>query len=173
MGAMPDRSDPQPPPRGRGLLALGAIGLLAALTALFNAAGPERGSTAYRVDEAGKAQVVVARDRSGHYVAEGAINGVPVTFLIDTGATDVAISESMALELGLKLGPQITVMTAAGPVPARMTRLDEVSVGQLSLTNVRGTVTRSPMGEVLLGMSFLRHFRLTQQGDELLIESGS
>ncbi len=173
MGDKQEFPDPQAPPRGRGLLMLGAIGLLAGLTALFSAAGPDRGSTAYRVDEAGNAQVVVARDRSGHYVAEGAINGIPVTFLVDTGATDVAISEALARELGLELGPQITVMTAAGPVPARMTRFDEVSVGPLRISNVRGTVTRSAMDEVLLGMSFLRHFRLTQQGNELLIETGS
>lgn len=157
--------------RGRWLPWVGALGLLVALTALFSTSSPDRGSTAYRIDEAGRGQVVLERGRSGHYVAEGQINGAAVAFLVDTGATDVALSESMARQLGLEFGPEVTVMTAAGPVRAWMTRLDRVSIGALSLENVRGTITRGPLNEVLLGMSFLRHFRLTQQGNELLIES--
>lgn len=158
--------------RGRGFLWLGAIALLAGLTALFNAVDSGRhGSTALL--QSSPSGVVLQRDRSGHFIATGQINGLEVDFMVDTGATDVALSESLARELGLEFGPQVRVMTAAGPVMAWMTRLDEVRLGDLYLRDVRGTITRSPMNEVLLGMSFLRHFSLSQQGDELVIEVSS
>jgi len=164
---------PRTVPAGRWLLWLGAIGLLAGLTALFSAAGPQRGGVVATATEGGRAQVELQRDRSGHYLAAGSINGSQVRFLVDTGATDVAVPERLAREIGLEFGPVITVMTAAGPAQAWMTRLDRVSLGDLYLDNVRGTITRGGMEEVLLGMSFLGHFRLTQQGDRLLIESGT
>ena len=116
-----------------------------------------------------RAMVVLERDRSGHYLAPGTINGQAVGFLVDTGATDVAVSESVARALGLEFGPRIQVMTAAGPAPAWITRLDSVTVGSLSRRNVRATITRGLGDEALLGMSFLRHFSLQQQGDTLVI----
>jgi aspartyl protease family protein len=158
--------------RGRGFLWLGAIALLAGLTALFNAIDSGRQGSAGLLQSI-PSGVVLQRDRSGHFIASGQINGQDVNFMIDTGATDVALSESLARELGLEFGPQVRVMTAAGPVMAWMTRLDEVRLGGLYLRDVRGTITRSPMSEVLLGMSFLRHFSLSQQGDELVIEVSS
>lgn len=170
---MDERPGPRTVPAGRWLAWLGAIGLLEGLTALFSAAGPQRGGVVATAIEGGRAQVLLQRDRSGHYLAQGRINGAEVRFLVDTGATDVAVPERLARELGLEFGPVVTVMTAAGPVRAWMTRLDRVSLGGLALDNVRGTITRGAMEEVLLGMSFLRHFRLTQQGDQLLIESGA
>jgi aspartyl protease family protein len=150
---------------------LGALGLLAALLSLFQLVGPDGGGVVQTVNESGRAMIVLQRDRSGHYVADGEINGFEVTFLVDTGATDVALPEAAARRMGLEFGPEMVVMTAAGPMKAWMTRLDRVSLGGLALTNVRGTITRGPLDEVLLGMSFLRHFRITQQGDRLLIES--
>ncbi len=155
------------------MLWLAAIGLLAGLTVLFQAAQPGRGGVVKSVNEAGRSLVVLERDRSGHYLAEGEINGQSVIFLIDTGATDVALSERMARELGLDFGPRVAVMTAAGPVRGWKTRLARVSIGGISLNNVGATITRGPLGEVLLGMSFLKHFTLHQQGTQLLIESGN
>ncbi len=164
----PERNETQ----GRALLWLGALGLLAALIALFQALLPQNGGIVESFSEGGRAMVVVQRGDHGHYVAEGAINGRPVVFLIDTGATDVALPESLARELGLEFGPRVRVVTAGGPMDAWMTRLDSVSIGDLALSNVRGTITRGALDEVLLGMSFLRHFRLTQQDNHLVIESG-
>lgn len=152
---------------------LAALGLLAGLTALFQMALRDHGGIVEGSDESGRSMVVIQQDRSGHYLAEGAINGRPVTFLVDTGATDVALPESTARALGLEFGPQVVVMTAAGAVSAWRTRLDSVSIGTITLTNVRATITRSPMEEVLLGMSFLKHFSIRQQGEQLIIESGS
>ena len=105
----------------------------------------------------------------GHYIAEGQINGRPVTFLVDTGATDVALPESMARALGLDFGPRVQVMTAAGPSSAWVTRLDEVSVGGIRRENVRATITGGEFNGILLGMSFLRHFDLQQSNGRLII----
>jgi aspartyl protease family protein len=154
------------------MLWLSAIGLLAGLTAFFQFSLGERGSVVNQVNHSGQAMVVLQRDRSGHYLAEGQINGQAVVFLLDTGATDVALPEDTARELGLDFGPQVNVMTAAGPIRAWRTRLDSVSVGNITLNNVRAMITRGPMEEVLLGMSFLKHFTLRQQGEELIIQSG-
>ncbi len=154
------------------MLWLAAIGLLAGLTVLFQVAQPGRGGVVKSVNEAGRSLVVLERHRSGHYLAEGEINGQSVIFLVDTGATDVALSEHMATELGLDFGPQVTVMTAAGPVRGWKTRLASVSIGSISLNNVGATITRGPLNEVLLGMSFLKHFTLHQQGKQLIIASG-
>ena len=153
---------------GRRLLWLAAVGLVVGLTALFWALEPERGGI---VRQAGGAQamVVIRADRAGHYQAEGQINGQPVQFLVDTGATDVAISERQARALGLEFGPRIALQTAGGPSTGWMTRLDEVRIGGLSRRNVRATITSAPMDSALLGMSFLRHYRLEQDGDELVI----
>jgi aspartyl protease family protein len=128
---------------------------------------PERGG----IVSSSQSMIVLQRDRSGHYMAQGEINGQPVLFLVDTGATDVAVSERSARTLGLTFGPRTTVMTAAGPSPAWKTRIDRVRVGGLELENVRAMISPGLGNQVLLGMSFLRHFSIRQQGDELVIES--
>lgn len=158
---------------GRRMIWVAAIGLLVGLTVLFQFGTSQRSGIIQSSSDAGYSMVVLQRDRSGHYFAEGMINGRMVTFLIDTGATDVALSEGVARALGLEFGPQVTVMTAAGPVRAWRTRLERVSIGEVSLDNVSATITRAPMAEVLLGMSFLKYFSLRQQGEELIIESGT
>ena len=159
---------------GSGMLWVAAIGLLAGLTWMFSLMMPERGGgMSQGVDAAGRAQVMLLRDRSGHYIAEGAVNGRPVVFLVDTGATDVALSERLARSWGLDFGPEITVMTAAGPARAWITRLDSVSLGGLELNNVRATITPGLGDEALLGMSFLKHFSLRQEGDTLVIATAT
>ena len=60
-------------------------------------------------------------------------------------------------------------MTAAGPAPAWMTRLDRVQVGDLTVDNVRASITPGLGDRALLGMSFLRHFSLRQEGGSLVI----
>jgi len=153
---------------GRRMLWLAAIGLLGGLFLLFSTLD-NRGGMVSSVDSNGAAMVVLEQDRNGHYEAEGEINGRAVTFLVDTGATDVALPESVARALGLEFGPRVQVMTAAGPVTAWMTRLDEVKVGGISRTNVRASITSGEFDGILLGMSFLKHYSLQQQDGKLII----
>lgn len=141
------------------------------LTAFFHAISGRDGGIVEQWNEDGHAQVMLERDRSGHFLAQGEINGHPVLFLVDTGATDVAISEKAAREMGLEFGPRTTVMTAAGPARAWRTRLDRVSLGTVALDNVRATITPGLGNEVLLGMSFLKYFHMRQDGNQMVLES--
>ena len=158
---------------GRSFAWIAVIGLIIGLTALFQAFTGRNGGIVSSVENGSHALVVLQRERNGHYIAEGQINGNPVMFLVDTGATDVAVSEKMARAMGLDFGPRIRVMTAAGPVSAWVTRLDRVSLGSLTLSNVRATITPGLNDAALLGMSFLKHFSLRQDGDQLRIEKKS
>ena len=115
-------------------------------------------------------EVVLKRNRSGHYVASGSINGRKVIFLLDTGATDVAVSDELASSLGLRRGRRISSQTANGVVPAWQTRLSEVGLGDIRLNNVRASILSGLDGdEVLLGMSFLQQLEMVQRGKHLLL----
>lgn len=165
-----DLAGSRQPKAGKRLAWLAVIGLMIGLTAFFQAV-TDRGGIVESVEEGGRSLLVLQRDRSGHYLAEGTINGQPVVFLVDTGATDVAVSDRLARAIGLEFGPRTTVMTAAGPAAAWRTRLDRVTFGSLSLENVRAMITPGLGQEALLGMSFLQYFSLRQEGDRLIIES--
>ena len=150
------------------MLWIAALGLLGGLYLLFSMLENGTG-TVSSVDSNGAVMVVLEQDRNGHYEADGQINGQPVTFLVDTGATDVALPESAARALGLEFGPKVRVMTAAGPSTAWVTRLDEVTVGGIRRTNVRASITSGEFNGILLGMSFLKHYSLQQTDGTLVI----
>ena len=153
---------------GQRMLWLAALGLLGGFYLLFSMLDNEGGMVS-SVDSNGAAMVVLEQDRNGHYEVEGKINGQAVSFLVDTGATDVALPESTARALGLDFGPKVRVMTAAGPANAWMTRLDEVDVGGIRRRNVRASITSGEFNGILLGMSFLKHYSLQQQDGKLVI----
>ena len=114
--------------------------------------------------------VVLRRNRAGHYVAGGSINGEPVVFMLDTGATDVALPLALARRLGLTLRPGGLTQTANGTVETWATRLDSVDLGGLVARDLRASVLPNMAGdEVLLGMSYLKQLELIQQGDTLTL----
>jgi len=118
----------------------------------------------------GTRQVVLRRNRSGHYVATGTIDGQPVRFLVDTGATQVALPIDLARRLDLTLRPGGNSMTANGVVRTWSTRLDRVEIGGLVERDVRASVLPNMPGDsVLLGMSYLKHLELVQRGDTLTL----
>ena len=122
------------------------------------------------VGDNGVRQVMLKRNRAGHYVANGAINGFPVTFLLDTGATDVAVPEQLAKKIGLKPGMPFASRTANGIVTSWQTRIDEVRLGNISLTGVSASILPTMQGrQVLLGMSFLKKLEMIQRGNELTL----
>ena len=150
---------------------LAAIGTLAGLTWMFSQL--ESGANRPQVQTSVGAEATVVRlqrGRSGHYTAPGMINGQAVSFLLDTGATDVAVSTALARELGLRFGPQVSLQTANGVVRGNLTRLDEVSLGGIRLNNVRAIIGPELGSDVLLGMSFLGKLDWQQSGDELLLK---
>ena len=118
----------------------------------------------------GGREVVLQRNKFGHYVTSGEINGQPVTFLVDTGATGVAIPDAVARRLGLARGRAYPVRTANGSAVSYAARLDRVSIGGIELRNVSAGISPGmQMEEVLLGMSFLKHIEFTQRGDKLIL----
>ncbi|MEN8178473.1 MAG: retropepsin-like aspartic protease [Pseudomonadota bacterium] len=118
------------------------------------------------------AALTLQRNKMGHYVAPGLINGVPVVFLLDTGATHVALPEDLATKIGLKRGVSASSMTANGLVRSWMTELDTVQLGPLLMSGVKAAIMPSmPGSDVLLGMSFLKHLELIQKGDQLILKA--
>jgi len=168
---MSEQQDEQPPGQSRRLYWAAVVAILLGLTALYTATLRNDGGMRLEQDREGRVLVVLQRQRNGHFSATGEINGQPVEFLIDTGATDVAVSEQLARDLGLDFGPGVTVMTAAGPSAGWMTRLARVQVGALVLRDVSATIASGLGEESLLGMSFLQHFSIVQEGNTLVIAS--
>ncbi len=123
------------------------------------------------VSDAGGTQVTLKRNAYGHYVASGEINNQPVTFLVDTGATHVAIPMHMKDKLGLKQGVEVPINTANGRTTAYLTRIPELALGNLRFYDVQGGLTRGMEGdEVLLGMSVLKNLTITQKGEVMILE---
>lgn len=101
------------------------------------------------------AEVVLTRDLTGHYRADAFINGIKTPVMVDTGATDVAISQGLADRLGIKSTNAIRTQTANGDAVAYMTRLSSVKLGGIEAHNVAAIITPNLEGDMLLGMSFL------------------
>ena len=117
-------------------------------------------------------ELVLIRNQFGHYVAEGAINDRTVTFLVDTGATQVALSTRLANKFGLVLGDRVSVQTANGAVAAYQTRVDRISIGPIEMRDVAAVVTDNMDDDtVLLGMSFLKRLEFTQRDNRLILKS--
>jgi len=118
----------------------------------------------------GVRELTLQRNRFGHYVASGSINNMPVVFLLDTGASDVSVPESLAQKIGLKRGRPMTYQTANGTITVYATRLDTVDLGGIVLRQVRASINPNMQSnEVLLGMSFLKHLEFTQRGNTLVL----
>jgi len=159
---------------GTGMQVLAWISLLALLTLYFSDVlerqrNPNQ-AVATAVGEGGAREVQLERNRMGHYVASGTINGEPVVFLLDTGATGVAIPDALARRLGLPRGRPFMTATANGAARSYQTRLGEVAIGDIRLHDVEAAITPGlTMNEVLLGMSFLKHIEFTQRGTTLTL----
>ena len=122
-----------------------------------------------------KAQLSIARGNNGHYQVAGSIEGHPVQFLVDTGATSVAMNESQARRLGIDYrvkGLPMKASTASGTVNAWRVKFDRIKVGSLEVLGVEGAVIEgeAPV-EVLLGMSFLNRVRWREEQGVLMLES--
>ena len=113
-------------------------------------------------------EVQVWRDTAGMYTTVGSINGLPVTFLVDTGATTVAMNANQARRLGIDyrvIGRQSGVTTASGVAHAWAVTLDMVKVGDLELHNVDAVVLEGAHpATTLLGMSYLGRLEINNDG---------
>jgi len=168
------RANDLPSRIGKGMLVGAWITGLAMLWLVFHGIveeqqNPNRAPEA-RIGQTGIPEVVLKRNRAGHYVANGQINGKGVTFLLDTGATRVALPLDLARELELPLRPGGRSKTANGLVYTWSTVLRSVDLGGLEAQRVPASVLPNMGGqEVLLGMSYLKRFELIQRGDTLTL----
>jgi aspartyl protease family protein len=115
-------------------------------------------------------RITLSADGSGHYMTTGSINGAPVRFLVDTGATMISIGASDARRLGIdyQKGRQGYSETANGVISVWKVKLESVKVGSIAMSNVDGVVHDSTdMPFVLLGMSFLGRLDLRHEGTTL------
>ncbi|WP_240732697.1 retropepsin-like aspartic protease family protein [Halioglobus maricola] len=159
---------------GAGMMILAWIVLLGLGAVFFGDVLEKQFNPNQRVDtrygEGGSREVVLQRNKFGHYVTSGTINGQPVTFMLDTGATGVAIPEAVANRLGIPRGRSYRTQTANGMSTSYAALLDRVAVGDIELRNVQaGIAPGLRMEEILLGMSFLKHIEFTQRGDTLIL----
>ncbi|GAB5413636.1 MAG: TIGR02281 family clan AA aspartic protease [Congregibacter sp.] len=123
-----------------------------------------------RLTAEGVREVSLKRNKMGHYVTTGTINGSEVTFLLDTGATGVAIPAAVAERLDLPRGRSMLTNTANGTARSYQTRLNEVAIGDIRLNGVQAAITPGlQMQEILLGMSFLKYIEFTQRGNTLTL----
>ncbi len=111
---------------------------------------------------------------NGMYSITGFINGRSVKFLVDTGATWIAMNVHQARSLGINfryIGKRSYVSTANGVVPIYRITLDKVRVGEIELTNVAaGVLEGNSPTEVLLGNSFLNRVEMQRQGQVMLLK---
>lgn len=104
---------------------------------------------------ANSGDVALKRDLSGHYRAEAYINEVKTPVMVDTGATDVAISQAFADKLGLHSIAASRTQTANGDTVSYLVRLDSVKLGGIVAHDVAASIIPNLGEEMLLGMSFL------------------
>lgn len=121
---------------------------------------------------AGGREIVIPVGPGGHFMTEGSINGRSVRFMVDTGATLVALSRAEATRIGLDLrgARAVRTQTAAGVASAMMLPLQRVRIGEVEVYDVMAVVTEAPMPFILLGNSFLDRFQWKRENDIMRLE---
>jgi aspartyl protease family protein len=122
--------------------------------------------------EGGGGQIVLTAESGGHFFTAGSINGKSVRFVVDTGATNIAMGQAEAERIGLdyRSGTRSYGMTANGMVPTYRVSLTSVRVGDVTVYNVDASVLPAPMSHVLLGNSFLTRFQMKRENDRMTLD---
>lgn len=138
----------------------------------YTATRPAADEAQTKDDKGGKSKVVLTADSRGHFSSQASINGVGSTFMVDTGASVVTLSTSMARRSGVDLAraSKVMIATANGPAKAHRVVLNKVELKGLTAHLVEAVVVEDsqlPVG--LLGMSFLNHMNLNREGDQMTL----
>jgi len=119
----------------------------------------------------GNQSVTLKADGRGHFTADGQVNGASIRFLVDTGASMIALSATDAKRAGVSYlnAPSGMVQTANGAAAAYKVKLDIVRIGDITLNNVDAVVMESGLAFALLGMSFLNRTEMRRDGETMVL----
>jgi aspartyl protease family protein len=134
--------------------------------------GDSPASVGAGVAQAGGSRIVLTAGPGGHFLTDGRINDQQTRFIVDTGATSVAISEREAqrLRLPYKEGRKSLMSTANGTVPTWQIKLPSVRIGDVEVRDVDASVLPADMPFILLGNSFLDRFQMKRENDQMTLE---
>jgi len=120
---------------------------------------------------AGAQSVTLSAGAGGHFMVDGQINGGAIRFMVDTGATAVAIpaSEANRLRIDYRSGRRGTTQTAGGPTAMYVVRLDSVRVGNIELQNIDAMVIEQGLPIALLGNTFLNRMEMRREGQTMTL----
>lgn len=115
--------------------------------------------------------LIIPRARDGHFYASGSVNGKPVNFLVDTGASLVTVSEQFARTAGISTGVPTVFKTANGDLPGRIVSDVPVTIGPVNVSGVRVGVglVGQETGDALLGQSFLSKFEIVLLKEQMIL----
>ena len=118
-------------------------------------------------------ETVLPRGQNGHFFADAQVNGVPVGFMVDTGASTIALTGADASAAGLTWNDadiQVVASGASGPVYGVFTRLDQVTLGGHEASDIDAIIVPEGLGISLLGQSFLRTIEPVRiEGDKMIL----
>jgi aspartyl protease family protein len=119
----------------------------------------------------GRQSVTLAANSAGHFISEGSINGMPIRFMVDTGATSIALPGADAQRMGIdyRRGRRGFTQTANGPAPIYIVKLETVRLGAIELSGVDAVVIEQGLNIALLGMSFLGRVEMKQDGSTMTL----
>jgi len=117
-------------------------------------------------------RIVMSAGSGGHFLSAGMINGRAVQFMVDTGATTIALGASEAQRVGLdfRSGQPVQMSTANGIAPGWRLKLASVRIGDVEVFDVDAVVSLAPMPYVLLGNSFLNRFQMKRDNEQMVLE---
>ena len=141
-------------------------------TLVLGAAPLSLGPTSGSAESGGNGRIVLQAAGNGHFFTLGQINGGSVNFLVDTGASYVALSAGDAQRLGINLtnAPTGVMGTANGSTMAWRVKLSSVRVGNVTVHEVDAVVLPTSLPHALLGNSFLTRFQMTRTNDQMVLE---
>lgn len=120
---------------------------------------------------ANRSEFILSADKEGHYRINGRINEYPVEFLVDTGATLVAIPQTIATQLHITGRYPVTISTANGEITGSLTRLQQLSFGEFNLKDIKAVIIPGAADDtILLGMNVLSQFNMVQEGNRLVLK---
>ena len=116
-------------------------------------------------------RIVLTAGSGGHFMTAGQINGKAVQFMVDTGATSVAMSAADAERTGIsyKDGAPVRMSTANGITQGYRVKLNSVRVGDVEVYDVDAVVSPQPMPYMLLGNSFLTRFQMLRENEQMIL----